>query len=154
MTCPGCKEEYDDFEHELKYNKALGIAVCKKCNERIDNHHKVDGKYKIIKCKECGHIKELLWIPYKKRGRKVGYKNKKTVQRDAAQKHLTKWSGEPKTLKSIIESIHPMAVYIGYDSGNHKLPDPPLQKTLHLIETIKPISSVRQKLMRKAWYEE
>lgn len=61
----------------------------------------------------------------------------------------------PDTLKLIIESIHPMAVYIGYDSGNHKLPEPPLQKTLDFIKQLQDLGiNVREKLMRKAWYEE
>ncbi len=61
---------------------------------------------------------------------------------------------EPENLKNMIKAIAPMAVYIGYDSGGHKLPEPPLQKTLDFIESIKSITQVRLKLMRKAYYEE
>ena len=60
---------------------------------------------------------------------------------------------DPDTLKFMIEAINPMAVYIGYDSGRNKLPEPPLQKTLDFIESIKSITQVRQKMMRAAWYE-
>lgn len=60
---------------------------------------------------------------------------------------------DPETLKYMIEAINPMAVYIGYDSGGHKLPEPPLQKTLDFIESINPITQVRQKLIRPAWFE-
>jgi len=58
---------------------------------------------------------------------------------------------DPETLKFMIEAIRPIAVYIGYDSGGHNLPEPSLQKTLDFIESIKPITQVRQKLMRNAW---
>ncbi len=61
---------------------------------------------------------------------------------------------DPESMKNIIEAIKPMAVYIGYDSGGHKLPEPPLQKTTDFIESIKPITQVRQKLMRPAWFEQ
>jgi len=101
MTCPGCKAEFDDFDHELRANKALGIAVCEQCDERIDNHHEIDGKYIVHKCKECNHITSLEWIPYKKRGRPPGSKNEITEKKDKAQKHLTKWIGEPRTLEEI-----------------------------------------------------
>ena len=61
---------------------------------------------------------------------------------------------DPETLKYMIEAINPMAVYIGYDSGGHKLPESPLQKTLDFIESIKATTQVRQKLMRPAWFEQ
>ncbi|MDD5453933.1 MAG: hypothetical protein PHW62_00335 [Candidatus Ratteibacteria bacterium] len=103
MTCPGCKEEFDDFNHRMRYNKALDIAVCEKCDEKIDNHHLVDGKYIIHKCKCCGNIDKLEWVSYKKRGHPVGVKNKKTLEKidkeREAQKRLTKWTEEPKTLE-------------------------------------------------------
>ncbi|MDP2815716.1 MAG: hypothetical protein Q8O19_03450, partial [Rectinemataceae bacterium] len=60
----------------------------------------------------------------------------------------------PETMKYMIEAINPIAVYIGYDSGRHKLPEPPLQKTLEFIESIEPITQVRQKLIRPAWFEQ
>lgn len=61
---------------------------------------------------------------------------------------------DQESLKNMIEAIKPMAVYIGYDSGGHNLPEPPLQKTLDFIESIKSVTQVRLKLLRKAWYEE
>lgn len=102
MTCPGCKEEFDDFDHEEKYNTSLGIALCEKCDERVENHHLIDGKYTVHKCKCCGNITSLEWVPYKKRGRPAGTKNKETTKQDNAQKHLTKWTGEPKTLEEFV----------------------------------------------------
>lgn len=102
MTCPGCGEEFDDFDHEARYNQVLHIAVCEKCDERIEKHHLIDGKYVVHKCKECGHITKLEWIPYKKRGRPSGSKNKITANQEKAQKHLTKWTGEPSTLEEFI----------------------------------------------------
>lgn len=107
MTCPGCGEEFDDFDHEMRYNKALGIAVCERCDERIDNHHEVDGKYVVHKCKECGHITKLEWVAYKKRGRPAGSKNKAKLEKidreERAQKRLSKWTGEPKSLEEFVD---------------------------------------------------
>jgi len=60
---------------------------------------------------------------------------------------------KPDTLKWMIEAIKPIVVYIGYDSGGHDLPEPPLQKTLDFIESIKSVTQVRPKLLRKAWFE-
>ncbi len=61
---------------------------------------------------------------------------------------------EPENLKNMIKAIAPMAVYIGYDSGGHKLPEPPMQKTLDLIKQLRDLGiNVREKLIRKAYYE-
>ncbi len=102
MTCPSCGEEYDDFNHEVKYNEALDIYVCEKCDRKIENHHLINGKYIVHKCKECGHIRKLEWIPYKKRGRPIGSRNKGTANEEKAQKLLTKWTGEPSTLEEFV----------------------------------------------------
>lgn len=53
----------------------------------------------------------------------------------------------------IIKLINPEVVYIGYDNHNCKLPEPPLAKTLELIEELKKFTEVRVKTLRKAWYE-
>lgn len=52
-----------------------------------------------------------------------------------------------------IEDISPILVYIGYDNYNNKLPEPPLHKTLKLIDRLKMVSIVVKKTMRLAWYE-
>ena len=53
-----------------------------------------------------------------------------------------------------IEEVDPIMVYVGYDNYNNKLPEPPLKKTLELIQAISkgPIVVVR-KTLRPAWYE-
>ena len=53
-----------------------------------------------------------------------------------------------------IKSIKPEVVYIGYDSKNNHLPEPTLAETRELIEQLH-ISGidVKEKLIRKAWYE-
>ena len=96
MTCPGCGAEFDEFDHEMRYNKTLDIAVCEQCDERIDNHHGIDGKYVVIKCKECGQIERLEWKPYKKRGRPTGSKSEKSIKEAKAQESLEKWTGTKK----------------------------------------------------------
>ncbi len=52
-----------------------------------------------------------------------------------------------------IESAKPMFVYVGYDSCDCKLPEPPLDKTMTLIERLSKFTEVRKKLLRSAWYE-
>ncbi len=53
-----------------------------------------------------------------------------------------------------LKYIAPERVYIGYDSGNYKLPEPPLQKTKELVEKLRAESiTVFEKLLRPAWYE-
>jgi len=53
-----------------------------------------------------------------------------------------------------IYEIRPCMVYVGYDNYNNRLPEPPLNKTLELIERLSRFTEVRKKTIRKAWYEE
>jgi len=57
-------------------------------------------------------------------------------------------------LVSGLRAIQPEYVYIGYDNHNCRLPEPPLEKTLKLIEELERFTEVRLKTIRKAWYEE
>ncbi|RLI84558.1 hypothetical protein DRP07_00625 [Archaeoglobales archaeon] len=52
-----------------------------------------------------------------------------------------------------IKDIQPEFIYIGYDNHNCKLPEPPLEKTLKLIEELEKFTEVRLKTIRKAWWE-
>jgi len=52
-----------------------------------------------------------------------------------------------------IRNINPSIVYIGYDNYNNKLPEPPLNKTLELINKLSMYTLVIKKTIRKAWYE-
>jgi len=53
----------------------------------------------------------------------------------------------------MIKCLRPEFVYIGYDNHNCKLPEPPLEKTLRLIEELEKFTEVRLKTIRKAWWE-
>ncbi len=77
MPCDVCGEYYFDEESDKHYVSELDIYVCDDCLARIEEHHGVDGKYVVEKCKECGHVKGVTWHPYKKRGRPAGSKNEK-----------------------------------------------------------------------------
>ncbi|MCJ7816510.1 MAG: hypothetical protein MUP55_01510 [Candidatus Aenigmarchaeota archaeon] len=80
MSCPMCGgTQYNDSDFKLC--DALGISICKECSEKVEKHHQVDGRFKVIKCKECKHIKEIKWIPYKKKGRPRGSRNLHPDQR-------------------------------------------------------------------------
>ena len=52
-----------------------------------------------------------------------------------------------------IKAVKPWAVAVGYDNYNHKLPEPPLEKTLKLIEELEKFTKVYRKTLRKAWWE-
>ena len=52
-----------------------------------------------------------------------------------------------------IKMVKPWAVAVGYDNYNHKLPEPPLNKTLRLIEELEKFTKVYKKTLRRAWYE-
>ncbi|MCS7136166.1 MAG: DUF5131 family protein [Nitrososphaerota archaeon] len=50
--------------------------------------------------------------------------------------------------------IRPVFVYVGYDNYWHKLPEPPLSKTMILIRTLREFTDVRIGTLRMAWYEQ
>ncbi|MEM4958399.1 MAG: DUF5131 family protein [Nanopusillaceae archaeon] len=52
-----------------------------------------------------------------------------------------------------IREIDPFMVYVGYDNYGHKLPEPPMEKTLRLVETLSEFTLVVKKTIRPAWYE-
>jgi len=58
----------------------------------------------------------------------------------------------PKKTKKI-GMIQPWAVAVGYDNYGHCLPEPPLEKTLRLIEELEKFTTVYRKTIRKAWWE-
>ena len=71
-VCKMCGE----FSPWCRYHDELGILLCKDCYEKVEKHHKVDGKFVVDRCKYCGHIKGVYFIKYKRRGRPAGSKNK------------------------------------------------------------------------------
>lgn len=75
MSCPICGEYFNDFDHGPKHVKELDLMVCEQCLGRIERRHKIDGKYVVHRCKECGHVREVEFVKYKKRRRPVGSKN-------------------------------------------------------------------------------
>ena len=58
-----------------------------------------------------------------------------------------------KEFAYMIQRIKPIFVYIGYDNYGNKLPEPPLEKTMALIDQVADFTEVRYKTLRKAWYE-
>ena len=68
---------------------------------------------------------------------------------------LTAWDSafEDFTFQNQIRNIKPWAVAVGYDNYGHKLPEPPLDKTLKLIEELEKFTKVYRKTLRRAWYE-
>ena len=60
----------------------------------------------------------------------------------------------PKFWEHIV-GIEPEFVYVGYDNYNNKLPEPPLSKTLELIDKLEEHGmTVYTKTMRRAWWEQ
>lgn len=87
MSCPVCGDLFFD-EYDMKYSKELDIVVCGDCRNKVEEHHKVDGKYIVHRCKECRQVTSVEWKKYKKKGRPIGSKNKETIMKDKAQKTL------------------------------------------------------------------
>ena len=52
-----------------------------------------------------------------------------------------------------IEEINPFMVYIGYDNYGHRLPEPPLAKTMELIRRLEDFTLVIRKTIRPSWKE-
>lgn len=52
-----------------------------------------------------------------------------------------------------IRRAQPWAVAVGYDNYNHKLPEPPVDKTKKLIANLEMFTKVYRKTLRKAWWE-
>jgi DNA repair photolyase len=55
-----------------------------------------------------------------------------------------------EVMVSWIKQIDPIAVYIGYDTKNCGLPEPPLSKTKELIQRLNEFTTVRPKLLRRS----
>jgi len=53
----------------------------------------------------------------------------------------------------MIKRVKPVFVYVGYDNYGNKLPEPPLKKTIALIDELSEFTDVRYKTLRRAWYE-
>lgn len=102
MTCPVCGEYYFNEETDSHFCKELDLMICDDCLKKVEEYHKVTGKFVVHKCNECGHVKNVEWIPYKNRGRPSGSENKETIKKKKGQKHLTKWIGESSTLEELI----------------------------------------------------
>lgn len=52
-----------------------------------------------------------------------------------------------------IDNVLPFLVYVGYDNYNNKLDEPPLSKTLRLLDKISENTLVIKKTIRRAWFE-
>ncbi|MEM1528493.1 MAG: DUF5131 family protein, partial [Sulfolobales archaeon] len=52
-----------------------------------------------------------------------------------------------------IREIDPFMVYVGYDNYGHRLPEPPMEKTLRLVEALSEFTLVVKKTIRPAWHE-
>jgi len=60
----------------------------------------------------------------------------------------------PRSFAEKIAEIQPEFVYIGYDNYNNRLPEPPLDKTLELVDVLRQHGiTVYEKTIRRAWYE-
>jgi DNA repair photolyase len=52
---------------------------------------------------------------------------------------------------NFVKMLHPMRVYIGYDTKKSNLPEPPLKKTRQLIEELQKFVKVKPKLLREQY---
>lgn len=107
MSCPICGKYYFDEESDAHFCKELDIMICDDCLKKVEENHKVTGKFVVNKCKCCGNITSLEWVQYKKRGRPAGSKNKTKLEKidreERAQKRLSRWTGEPESLEEFVD---------------------------------------------------
>jgi len=80
-TCEMCGE-YSPFCEINDDFDDLGVYLCPDCMKEVEKHHLVDGKFVVNRCKCCGHIKGIDFIPYKKRGRPAGHNNKSKIPKN------------------------------------------------------------------------
>ena len=58
-----------------------------------------------------------------------------------------------KSFTKQIEEISPIMVYVGYDNYHNRLPEPPIKKTMRLIDNLSAHTLVVKKTIRPAHYE-
>ena len=89
------------------------------------------------------------------------------LERIDALRELRDWDVPHQTMVSIepildfdlgafvgyLMDVDPDFVAVGYDNYHHKLPEPPLEKTLRLIRRLERFTKVYRKTVRKAWWE-
>lgn len=75
-NCELCGEDlFGADHHDLHDIGKESVFLCRDCWKDVENHlEKGDGKYVVIRCKECRHIKGIKFIKYKTRGRPKGSK--------------------------------------------------------------------------------
>ncbi len=113
--------------YKFPENVILGTTI--ETNKQSDKYSKAPHPYlRYREMKELNHRKEVTIEP-------IMYFDLTT---------MVKW----------IKEIDPVFVYVGYNS-NEKiiLPEPPIKKTLLLIEELSRFTEVRTKLLRKTWWE-
>ncbi len=72
--CQMCGEDIFGSDHDDLYPIGKeSVFLCRDCAKRVEDHEeKGDGKYVVVRCKECGHIRDIKFIKYKPRGRPTG----------------------------------------------------------------------------------
>ncbi len=61
---------------------------------------------------------------------------------------------QPQRFEVALRAIHPEIVYVGYDNYGHQLSEPSLEATEALIAQLETFTEVREKTIRRAWWEE
>ena len=65
--------------------KSDSVKVCEECYNFLVSNHRITGKLRILRCKECATLKEVSFQQYKKRGRIKGSHNKPKPRPEIAQ---------------------------------------------------------------------
>jgi len=127
------KNPYFLQDFEYSDNILLGITL------ESDFDHTVNGYF--------GSKAPKVWI------RKMDFENIDHPRKIITIEPIMDFTLEILTLW--ISQINPERIYIGYDTKKSYLPEPPLQKTMELIEKLEIDMGfkVKIKLLREAWYE-
>lgn len=153
-------EYFLQFAHRISDNVILGttIETTYTVFRKQDYYVEETNPHEFITYKKAGtgrfkHISEAP-LPHDRYASMVKLACKKAVTiepiLDFDLEKFTQW----------IKEINPLFCYVGYANDKHegkkmKLPEPPLEKTMQLIDGLRNARiEVREKTLRKAWYEE
>jgi len=85
-NCDFCDEELFDDYHARETIDGTSVYLCPDCRKKVEENHRITGKFVVDECPTCGNIRGVRFIKYKPRGRPKGYKeNPATIAR---RKHL------------------------------------------------------------------
>lgn len=66
---------------------------------------------------------------------------------------ILRYNNDNREFSNMIFDLRPEFVYVGFDNYDFKLPEPRLMDTMNLIKILNEFTEVREKTIRRAWFE-